>query len=356
VRKFKIKVEGDLTMSVSSPILLLGSVPLKDAETVFRTLAEKIGTKAPRYPDGETGVRGYWIRWQRRIFDDNPSFKLHDPRVALANYQDKVDRPFFKVTEGLSSDQISYPPLGFAEEAVKSYALFSRLQAEGIVPRSTRLQVALPTAAAIVSGFVVFEDRVKAEPALERAMKKEVEEIVKAIPASELAIQWDVCFEIVGHDGGYKLHYDDVLQGSIDRVCRHVSWVPANVEVGIHLCYGDPGHKHIVEPKDAGTSVAFANGICGQANRGISFIHIPIPRGWVKQDFYAPLSRLRIPRSTELYLGPVHFTDGIEGTRKRANIARGFVPKFGVATECGFGRRDPATIPKLLELLDEVAA
>jgi hypothetical protein len=26
--------------------------------------------------------------------------------------------------------------------------------------------------------------------------------------------------------------------------------VPAEVELGLHLCYGDPGHKHVVEPKD----------------------------------------------------------------------------------------------------------
>jgi hypothetical protein len=32
------------------------------------------------------------------------------------------------------------------------------------------------------------------------------------------------------------------------------------------------------------------------------------------------------------------------------------VPDFGIATECGFGRRDPATIPALLRLHAEVAA
>ena len=52
----------------------------------------------------------------------------------------------------------------------------------------------------------------------------------------------------------------------------------------------------------------------------------------------------------ELALGLVHFTDGIEGTRRRMDAARPFVTNYAVATECGFGRRAPETIPELLRL------
>ena len=52
-------------MTKSRPILLVGSVPLADAEVVFRMLASKLGIYAKRYPDGETGHRTNWIRWQR---------------------------------------------------------------------------------------------------------------------------------------------------------------------------------------------------------------------------------------------------------------------------------------------------
>jgi hypothetical protein len=40
----------------------------------------------------------------------------------------------------------------------------------------------------------------------------------------------------------------------------------------------------------------------------------------------------------------------VEGTRARIDTALRFVPAFSVATECGFGRRDPATIPALLDI------
>ncbi len=51
-----------------------------------------------------------------------------------------------------------------------------------------------------------------------------------------------------------------------------------------------------------------------------------------------------------LTTGLVHYTDGPDGALKRINAALPSVPNFSIAAECGFGRRDPATIPELLEL------
>jgi hypothetical protein len=126
--------------------------------------------------------------------------------------------------------------------------------------------------------------------------------------------------------------------------------VPNPVEVGIHLCYGDPGHKHVIEPKDAGTCVAFANSILQKAGRRVDWIHIPIPRGWRVSDYYKPLSTLRVPAETEVYLGLVHYTDGVDGTNRRLELAEEQISNFGLATECGFGRRDPETVHRLLEI------
>ena len=68
-----------------------------------------------------------------------------------------------------------------------------------------------------------------------------------------------------------------------------------------------------------------------------------------------PLQDLRLRPGTEFYLGLVHMTDGVDGTLARIAAAQAFVADFGVATECGFGRRDPATIPCLLEVHSRVA-
>ena len=53
--------------------------------------------------------------------------------------------------------------------------------------------------------------------------------------------------------------------------------------------------------------------------------------------------------------GIVHYTDGVEGTRERLAVARKYAPQFAIATECGFGRRDPGTIPELLRIHAAVA-
>jgi hypothetical protein len=45
----------------------VGSIPLPDAETVFRTLAAATGSHLRRLPDGETGIRKTWIGFLRSI-------------------------------------------------------------------------------------------------------------------------------------------------------------------------------------------------------------------------------------------------------------------------------------------------
>ena len=53
---------------------------------------------------------------------------------------------------------------------------------------------------------------------------------------------------------------------------------------------------------------------------------------------------------TEFYLGLVHITDGVDRANARIAAAQSVVTDFGVATECGPGRRPAETIPDLLEI------
>jgi len=41
---------------------------------------------------------------------------------------------------------------------------------------------------------------------------------------------------------------------------------------------------------------------------------------------------------------------GVEGARRRMAAAERYVTDFGIATECGFGRRLPEMIPEFLQL------
>jgi hypothetical protein len=339
-----------LAVKPASPVLLIGSVPLADSEAVFRTLSERLAGLAARYPDGETGDRINWVRWQRHLFDGNRDLVLVEPAKKLAGYKDALARPFYAVREGSDPANVRFGSMGYAARARESYEVFRRLKNDGVIGAGIRFQVSLPTVASLLSVFVVLAERAKVEAALEAAMKREVDEMAAAIPSSELAIQWDIANEIIGHDGGMDLHYGDLLNDAVDRIVRHVGFIPPGVEAGIHLCYGDPGHKHVVDPKDAGTCAAFAYAIRSRSPRPVTWIHLPILRQWKDRSFYEPLSRLQDGGDCEIYLGLVHYTDGIEGTMERIRIARSVVPEFGVATECGFGRRDPATLAALLDI------
>ena len=87
----------------------------------------------------------------------------------------------------------------------------------------------------------------------------------------------------------------------------------------------------------------------------------PVPESWTATSTASPsrrvviaLQRLALPTSTRLVLGLVHYTDGVDGSRKRMAVAWRYARPFDVATECGFGRRDPATIPELLRIHREL--
>ena len=115
--------------------------------------------------------------------------------------------------------------------------------------------------------------------------------------------------------------------------------------MGYHLCYGDAGHQHFKQPEDTSKLVEVANAVSAGVTRTINWIHLPVPRDRSDDAYFTPLENLKLHPETELYLGLVHYTDGTEGTLKRIAVAKKFVSEFGVATECGFGRRPAKTIP-----------
>ena len=179
--------------------------------------------------------------------------------------------------------------------------------------------------------------------------------MAKAIPHQDLAIQWDIAAEIcfvLENPEMAKAIPMEVLVAAIARVSKHV---PADAELGLHLCYGDPGHKHVVEPKDTKLMVDFTNELVAAIKHPIAWVHMPVPREREDVGYFAPLKGLNLDPKTELYLGLLHRTDGVAGAKRRLAAAKQVVTDFGIATECGFGRRPPETVSDLIELHRGVA-
>ena len=61
---------------------LVGSIPLPDAETVFRTLSSAVGRHLVRIPDGETGIRKTWIRCLQDVLAESPAIEVAHVRAA----------------------------------------------------------------------------------------------------------------------------------------------------------------------------------------------------------------------------------------------------------------------------------
>jgi methionine synthase II (cobalamin-independent) len=144
------------------------------------------------------------------------------------------------------------------------------------------------------------------------------------------------------------------MQDIMARMQRLGAAVPAGVELGVHLCYGDFAAKHFNEPKDMGAMVAVANAMAKAVTRRIDYIHMPVPIARTDDAYFAPLRDLKF--SNEVYLGVVHAADGADGARKRIAAATKFSPKFGIACECGIARaRKPELVLRVLQIHAEVA-
>ncbi len=342
---------------------LVGSVPLNSAAEVFEATAASLGACAHRLPDGETGDRKNWINFQYGVMAETPQLEFagepFDPK-ALAQEGggtggDYVMPTPFRLKPGTDPASLSFGDLGYARNAIESYGAFARLKSAGKIASDTRFQVCLPTPLAPVALFVVPEDLGAVLPAYAKALVGELGQILAQIPHDQLAVQWDVAAEFGLWEGLFPPPPGDWKSMILDQLAQLGSAVPPDVELGYHLCYGDRGHKHFVEPKDAANLVEVANGIAARVGRPINFMHLPVPRDRTDLAYFEPLAGLTLDPATELYLGLIHHTDGLDGTLARIEVARKVVPAFGIATECGLGRRDPATIGDLLKIHADAA-
>ena len=335
----------------SRSVQLVGSIPLDTTQNVFESVAGTLGNLVARIPDGEVGERFNWIGWQRERFADVDALEVRDKRPIAGD----TPRPLFGLKDGFSEDAIKFGPLGYAEAAKSSYALFTRLRSEGKIPSDVRFQVSLPTPLAAVYHFTMRSHIKTILPHYEEQMIAELQQIVQSIPAADLAIQWDICVEIVRFLEAPDTAEEFPASWLLNNVARVANAVPEGVELGFHFCYGDAGHKHTLEPKDTGLMVDTANALAKLIKRPWNWLHMPVPRDRDDTAYFAPLSGLKLPAETKLYLGLVHHTDGVEGAKRRLAAASTVMTDFGVATECGWGRRAPETIPALLDLHRDVA-
>jgi hypothetical protein len=343
-------------------VYLVGSVPMASAHEVFTTVSAALGRRIRRLPDGETGERGDWISWLEPVFADHPAFMKSGEFFRV--HATGTGRERYTLKPGIKPEHVRFDNLFYADIAKQSYAEFKRQKQSGTIPADTKFQVDLVPAHSVIWLFLVDGLHAAIDPIYNEALEREIDKIAGAIPHDELAIQFDVASAVfarlerneVSSYGRTKAQMQDTFANILVALGERV---PRDVDLLYHLCYGDSGHKHVVEPTDMNDMVEFANRVSGQIKRPIALIHMPVPRNRADDGYFAPLAHLVLRPETKLCLGLVHHTDGVAGTRRRLETAKRHVPDtasgFAIATECGFGRRDPGTIAELLRIHAAIA-
>jgi hypothetical protein len=353
--------------------MLVGGVPGNSAEEVFRVVAPILGDLAIGLTDGEFGIRRFWIFFVAiNTWDKHPDLHLIRPNPQpLPGFPewlppDYYACPWWGAKPGVQKLR-PVETLGYPAEALASYKVFCRLRDEGVIPRGVRFQQSLPfpdDAARIVTNNAHNMDLMV--DAYIDVMKRDVAKLCAAIPHDDLVLQWDINWETVALEHGDYMPDVPPMQFEptaepMDRFVRYVrelnSPIPKTVPVGMHLCYGDLHHKHFKDPVDLATSVTMANKAVEVSPHPINHVQMSVPRHRSDDKYFEPLEDLKIGDTT-IYAGLVHYTDGVEGSRKRLEaFKRHFKGPTGVATECGLGRRPKdQQLTKLLEIHRDVAA
>lgn len=334
-------------------VFFVGSIALPDAATVFETIGRTFGAKVRRIPDGETGNRLGWMEWQAPFLAANPLLEAvgsdGDWRNPTAPDQWK-HRTWFRMRPGADPRDLELGEIGYARNAIASYREFALRQAQGVIAPDVRFMVAIPSPFNLINFHFAPDQRAAVEPAYEAALLAEVDRIAAVVPHDRLAIQWDCAHDMQAYDGARTPWFADTQRGIETRLIRIGEHVPADVELGYHFCYGSFGGKHFVEPKDMAAMVRLANALSRGIKRPIGWFHMPVPAERNDDGYFAPLDDLRLQPGCRLYLGVIHDSDGAAGTQARIAAAARHCADFGISTECGFGRRDPATVKALIDL------
>jgi hypothetical protein len=331
------------------PVLLVGSVPLPTAKDVFESVGHHLKGAIQQIPDGETGDRLYWVGSSLEQLANTPGIE-RVPGDALGQ---------LRLKPGVSASDIALTTLHYHEVAQRSFVTFKQAKAEGKVDPEVRFQVSIPTPLA----FVMLVDGPTAGllALFERVLLADLKKIVEVIPSADLAIQWDLAAETVveecrenraARDEAHTLPSDLLTRWTFEEAmaaaARLFDAVPSGVPAGAHLCFGDRGGKPYVQPSDASVMTRIANDLNARLARPLAWLHMPVPPD-CRPSFFEPLSNLKLPKSTQLYLGLISHADGLLDAIQRMDMAKQFVTDFGVSSECGLGRRPPESIQALLD-------
>jgi hypothetical protein len=327
---------------VTSPLLLVGSLPADSTEAALRAGGELFGDLVFALPDGETGPRAAWVGYEReRLVRPNPDVEtVAETESPTGVPRHAYETPIFKIRDGVK--ELHWDSWPRIDDALESYRVFTKLRDDGVIPEHVRFQLSLPFPSSALNGFKAdwAADYPIADRAFEDLVLRELDRVLAEIPAGDLALQWDVCYEVLDLEGVIAWMGADPWERFTGPVQRLTPKIPEEVLVGYHLCYGTLPAWPMHEPHDMSLLVRMANFAVANSGRPVDWLHLAGPPYLRSEDyrFFAPLAELDIG-DTRPYLGIVLPLDGASGLKRRRATASRYLREFGVAMYCGFGRQ-----------------
>ncbi|HEY2205964.1 MAG TPA: hypothetical protein VGH99_15940 [Pseudonocardia sp.] len=327
---------------VTSELLLVGSLPTTSTDAALRSAADLFGDLVFALPDGETGPRAAWAGYEReqlvRPHPDIETVSVTESPTGVPRHA--YETPTFRIRAGV--DTLRWDSWPRIDEAIESYRRFRELRDGGVIPAHLRFQVGLPFPTSGLSGLKedFTADYPTAGAGYEELAGRELRRLASAIPPEDLAIQWDVCYEVLDLEGVLAWTSDgawDRFAGPVTRLTRQI---PEETLVGYHLCYGTFPDWPMYEARDMALLVRMANFAVAESGRTVDWLHLAGPRYLRSEDerFVAPLADLDVG-GTRVFLGIVLPVDGVPGLLRRKATASRYLDDFGLAMYCGFGRQ-----------------
>jgi hypothetical protein len=352
-------------------VLLVGSMPFDDAETVFRETAKGLKGHLGCMPDGEVKERKNWVGMlPEYVFAHHPQLDevvspgapLEQPDLPAGVHLQELDAFWaFKVKPG---EKLAFDNLLYADFALASYATFTRLRDRGVIEPGTRFQVCLPSPHSGIDAFFSDKDEWPVvHAAYQAGLDHEISRILEVVPANDLVIQFDMAWEVVDIAMGEANYFSYwPRQNTDEKLARHAAQlselaraVPDETLLGYHWCYGTWGGWPMTDMQDLGLCVRLSNEAVRRTTRRLDYIHKPVIKE-PSDAFFAPLDGLDIG-DTRVYLGLVHEEEvDTQAFQRRVQMARRHLQEFGIGGVCGYGRVDPSELPRVLKMQTDCAA
>jgi hypothetical protein len=220
--------ETSMSARVTSDLLLVGSLPADSSDAALRAGGELFGDLVFALPDGETGPRAAWVGYEReQLVRPHPDVEIVQVTASPTGIpRHAYETPVFRIRPGVN--ELRWRTWPRIDDAIDSYRRFCELRDHGVIPAGLRFQVGLPFPASALNGFKAdfAADYPIASRGFEELVTRELQRLIAEIPPGELAIQWDVCYEVLDIEGVLAWTADGAWERFAEPVERLTRLIP----------------------------------------------------------------------------------------------------------------------------------